>query len=291
MAAPRLAVVGLVLAFAAPSPAAPLTAESLAPSVPTCPGLPTSPVVVVGRSVQGRPIRAYRIGDVNEPVRFLVVGAIAGDEPGGVDAARDLLARRPARGVVMWVILTVNPDGLAAATRQNARGVDLNRNFPWHWRALGRRGYRFYAGPRPLSEPESRAVLAFILRIRPDVTIWFHQPYGLVERRGDASLRIERRFAGLIGLPLRPLPPLPGIVIGWQNNTLRPSTALDAELYDPLPAGGALHAAAAVIALARWAARAIPPSSPCAPAPRRLHRQPTIGAAHRGDHAGRATLA
>jgi protein MpaA len=70
---------------------------------------------------------------------------------------RDLLSDSPPRGVNLWVVADLNPDGVVARTRQNARGVDLNRNFPWRWQPIGAPAAFDYSGPRPLSEPESRA--------------------------------------------------------------------------------------------------------------------------------------
>ena len=58
--------------------------------------------------------------------------------------------------MALWLIDDLNPDGAAAGTRQNARGVDLNRNFPTAWRAMGSPFDTYHSGSAPLSEPESR---------------------------------------------------------------------------------------------------------------------------------------
>ena len=72
------------------------------------------------------------------------------------------------------------------------------------------------------------------------MTIWFHQPFGLVDESGG-SLAIEREFASLVGLPLRRLPRFPGGATDWQNARLRGTTAFVVEL----PAGSLSTAAAA----------------------------------------------
>ncbi len=180
----------------------------------------------IGRSVEGRPIIATVSGSAEAPLRVLVVGCIHGDEPAGIRVARRLIASPPLGRTRLWVVPSLNPDGVVAGTRGNARGVDLNRNFPFDWRPLGRREY---SGPRPLSEPESRAAARLIHRIEPDLTIWLHQPFGLVDRSGGEPA-VERRFAELVGLPYARIPRPPGSVSSWQNHTWPRSTAFVAEL-------------------------------------------------------------
>jgi murein peptide amidase A len=143
-------------------------------------------------------------------------------------ALRGLL---PPIGVNLWLVPTINPDGVVAGTTGNAHGVNLNRNFPYAWRHLGGVG-RLDSGPRPLSEPETRAIHSFLLRIRPHLAIWFHQHLAVVDD-SQGSRALERTFGHLVGLPLRPLPDFPGSITNWENHRFPRSTAFVTEL----PAG------------------------------------------------------
>lgn len=203
-------------------------------------------VTLLGRSVDGRPIEVVRVGNPHgTPV--LVVGAIHGNETAGIAIAQALERVAP-RDLDLWIVPDLNPDGVAAGTRGNAHGVDLNRNFPWRWRRMG--GV-YESGPRPLSEREARIAHALILRVRPRLTIWFHQHLDMVWASGG-NRRVEKVFARASGLPFHPMPQLAGSAISWQNNTLHGTTAFAAEL----PAGPALDVSRyvrAVLAAARAA--------------------------------------
>jgi protein MpaA len=185
--------------------------------------------VVVGSSVQGRTITAVHFDAPHPRARIVVIGCIHGDEPAGTAITRALAQLRPAADLDLWVIDDANPDGVAAGTRQNAHGVDLNRNFPYAWRAAGRRGDLDFSGPGPLSEPESRAMVDLLTRVRPTVTVWYHQHQDVVDESGGV-VATERRYAVLVGLPLQRLTRYPGSATGWQNATLAPTTAFVVEL-------------------------------------------------------------
>jgi murein peptide amidase A len=184
---------------------------------------------LLGRSLDGRPITAVETGDP-AGTRVLVVGSVHGNEPAGIPVARRLERLSPT-GVDLWIVRDLNPDGHAANTRGNAHGVDLNRNFPYRWRRLV--GV-YDSGPRALSEREARIAYRLILRLRPAVTIWFHQHLDLVWASGGDQA-VERLFARISGLPYRRLPPIRGSAIDWQNHRLPGTTAFAAEL----PAGPA----------------------------------------------------
>jgi protein MpaA len=70
--------------------------------------------------------------------------------------------------------------------------------------------------------------MRLIRRIEPDITIWFHQPLALVDASGD--LRIERRYARLVGLPLVHLGRLHGTATSWQKHVLGATEAFVVEL-------------------------------------------------------------
>lgn len=185
---------------------------------------------VLGRSEQGRPIRAVERGDPAAPRRLLVFGLVHGNEPAGRAIARRLAATAPPPGLDVWVVEDLNPDGFAAGIRQNAHGVDLNRNFPYRWRRVDRPGGVFWSGSRPSSERESRIAERLILRVRPTVTVWYHQHLDLVDLSSGGDVGLERRYARLTGLRARHLPHYTGTATGWQNHTLPSSTAFVVEL-------------------------------------------------------------
>ncbi len=153
-------------------------------------------VRTIGHSVKGRPIRAWRLGEPGKrPV--VLVSTMHGNEPHTRRILESLRDGRAIQGIDLWVVPTYNPDGLATGSRRNARGVDLNRNFPYRWKDLDG---SYESGRRPASEPETRAMMAFLDEIAPKRVISFHQPlHGVDTDTKDAGF--ARRLARALRLP------------------------------------------------------------------------------------------
>ncbi|MEM6391503.1 MAG: M14 family zinc carboxypeptidase [Planctomycetota bacterium] len=121
---------------------------------------------VIGKSVEGRPIDAIRVQaneDAVDAVRVLLIGQQHGDEPAGTEALLDLMDdlatdkdTLPA-GVELWIVPRANPDGAGIGKRRNANDADLNRDH-----AL-------------LSQPETRALHAFVRGVRPHLVVDCHE--------------------------------------------------------------------------------------------------------------------
>jgi hypothetical protein len=153
--------------------------------------------VLVGRSVRGRKIWAVRQGNPLAVTVLLSIGQMHGSEPAGLAITKRVRkkASAPDADYQLWTIRTLNPDGSRRGNRYNARGVDLNRNYPGTWSS----GYR--SGRRPASEPETRAMMRFVKRLQPNGVLSFHQPWNttlsVCDRR---SAEWVRRVATLIKL-------------------------------------------------------------------------------------------
>jgi murein peptide amidase A len=202
-----------------------------------------------GTSVGGRPLTVTEIGNPNSRSRVLVVGCIHGNEQAGIAVATALASSAAMADADLFIIPDLNPDGVKADTRQNADGVDLNRNFAFRWQRLGQRGSVDYSGPSALSEPESAAAAALIKTIRPTTAIWFHQHLAVVDdSQGPAAL--ESRFAKLVGLPLASLTDYPGSAVGWQDATFGPSAFVVELPAGALDAAGVARYASAIRSIA-----------------------------------------
>ena len=153
-----------------------------------------------GRSVREMALWSRDIlpADGMPKLRVLVVGGIHGDEKASVSLVFDWMQRagQMPRQAVHWrMVPLLNPDGLLRkpATRTNARGVDLNRNFPtadWsrdaqrYWAQRTGKDPRRYPGPRAMSEPETRWLHAQIEQFKPQLIASIHAPYGLLDFDG-----------------------------------------------------------------------------------------------------------
>ena len=160
--------------------------------------------VLLTYSVQGRPIRGVELG--TGPRWLAVIGGIhQGNEANTTVLAnlllnhfRHNLAELP-DGVGLAFIPDLNPDGAAAGTRENANGVDLNRNWDAGWQpdAYGPSGLIPGAGgARPFSEPETRALARYLLE-RPFVAAIFIHSHGgvVVPGSGGGSAELADTIA------------------------------------------------------------------------------------------------
>ncbi len=149
----------------------------------------------LGRSYEGRPIKVMHVS--GDGPRVLVVGCIHGNECAGMRVT-NLLVKLTRPDADLWVVEDLNPDGHRRWRRGNAHGIDLNRDFA------------------VFSQRETRIARKLILRLRPEVTIWFHQPQAVVRAWGP-SRAIAQRYARLAGVPYRTMPWPPGSASRWQN--------------------------------------------------------------------------
>jgi hypothetical protein len=147
--------------------------------------------LVVGSSVDGRPLEVYQFG-TGPDRRMIVAGIHGGYEWNTVALADELIAHLQEHpewiptGVSLYILRVLNPDGLARGEwyegRLNAHGVDLNRNFPSNWQAEWPNSgcwshLSVSSGEFPASEPETQAVMDFVRDHPLTVLISYHSAF------------------------------------------------------------------------------------------------------------------
>lgn len=155
---------------------------------------------IIGNSVNGVEIPAQSNFSFEQRLKkpfTLIIAGIHGDERATVPIAEHFISRYVKTGNIaqpVCVIPIANPDGYEANTRTNARGVDINRNFPYNWEENSHEP----PGTAPLSEPESRALYDFLLRSMPARIISLHWALSEIDADGEQSLPLaEKMWASL----------------------------------------------------------------------------------------------
>lgn len=208
---------------------------------------------VIGHSLAGKPIGLRQLGDPKWSGELLVFGCIHGDEC-AASQLHPTIGGCPDPSADIYFVPNLDPDGTVAGSRLNARGVDLNRNFPSEWRRGGKPFDPQYPGAHPFSEPETRFAAQVIRALRPAATIWFHQYRGQrpFVRAWGQSIAGGHHFARLARMPFRAMPWPAGTGPNWQNHNFRgaafvvelPRGALGPRMNDRL--------AEAIVRMGRW---------------------------------------
>jgi len=138
----------------------------------------------VGQSWEGRDIWVWQVGTGLRSIAL--VGAMHGGYEGNTAVLGEQLllyfrqhADHILPNITLHIIPVANPDGLARGStlegRFNGRGVDLNRNWGCEWSEEAfLQSQPVDPGARPFSEPETLALQAYLLEIRPAVTLFYH---------------------------------------------------------------------------------------------------------------------
>ncbi|MDQ6801066.1 MAG: murein tripeptide amidase MpaA [Acidobacteriota bacterium] len=162
---------------------------------------------VYGASLERVPLTVYL--PETGTAQIVVLASIHGDEAETTVVVSEALRCIPRGDLHAAVILCGNPDGMLRGTRANARGVDLNRNFPTsNWspdpvcyksRANDARDIALSPGAEPASEPETRALLSLLERLKPRAVVSLHSALACVDDAGASHL--GRRLADRCALP------------------------------------------------------------------------------------------
>lgn len=204
----------------------------------------------IGKSVEGRPLEVHRFGS-GPTVKLIVAGIHGGYEHNTIELAYELIAyigdhpeRIPA-DTTLYILPNLNPDGYARKIgvdgRANANNVDLNRNWPYNWKADWPRDGCWiwrpitggeYAG----SEPEVQALIQFIDQVKPAAIISYHSAALGIFAGGRPDFPPSIRLAQAISeVTTYPWPPIDtgcdytGNLTDWAANT-RGIPSIDIEL-------------------------------------------------------------
>lgn len=202
------------------------------------------------RTVDNAPLimKEFKPAANTRPLKVLFFGGVHGDEYSSVSATFKWLntLEKNHSGKFHWLFFPMmNPDGMLrqSSRRTNARGVDLNRNFPpfgkayaslEYWNRVTSKDPRRFPGKVPASEPETKAMMKIIDEFKPDVIVSVHAPYDLLDFDGAKDSDAPQKLGPLA---LQKLGTYPGSLGNYAWLKLKiPVVTLELPNADVMPA-------------------------------------------------------
>lgn len=154
---------------------------------------------IFGHSAAHVPIPGFRFGSSGP--RILILGGVHGDEIEGVQAAWGIYEKCLEEfefNIQLTLVPQFNIDGVVKSQRKNINQVDLNRNLPTKDWTNDVKEERYYPGPFAASEPENKALMAWIDQNQPKFIISLHSWKPMLNTNGncDPEARIISQMTG-----------------------------------------------------------------------------------------------
>lgn len=207
-----------------------------------------------GYSSQGTPILANKYGHHGKKV--LILCGVHGDEYEGVQAGlklQEVFNQFFPYHLQITLVPQFNIDGILKGTRQNARGVDLNRNLPSKdWEPLAHKPH-YYPGKSAGSESENKALTSYLKKEKPELILSLHSWKPMLNTNGhcEAFAKIIASYTKYIVTPDIGYP-TPGSLGNYGNNDLNiPVLTYEFERHLPAEEIYSLHVPAIIEAL-KW---------------------------------------
>lgn len=153
------------------------------------------------KTVGNRDVELLKADSNSGDKTVLIIGVFHGDEPQGEYLIRKFMSQRkePCKNQI-YIIPCLNPDGKALGTRQNANGIDLNRNFPTKNRKIIEDEH-YFGGTEGGSEIETQFIIDVLKEYKPDFILTIHAPYRVVNFDGNAE-KYAKDISEITGYPV-----------------------------------------------------------------------------------------
>ena len=159
-------------------------------------------LVKTAKTVKNNTIELLETENEKYDKTILIIGVFHGEEPQGEYLIKEYL-KTDLSGIKnkLLFIPCLNPDGKSINKRQNANGIDLNRNFPTkNWKKTDNPEY--FGGISPASEIETKFMMEVLSDYKIDAILSIHAPFKIVNYDGPAQ-EIAEKISEITGYPVQ----------------------------------------------------------------------------------------